>query len=145
MAIDIVGHLIIPRHIHRRQFDDLPEHVKGRAYFEDHGDTDHTGYYFDNQKQQKTPTEFLCIDGEDRWYILHYSSRLQRYQATDESILPIQNPFTGYWHIDEPDHPDYVIPAQQPEPVEEYLAGGLHHTTTLEGPQSQLSPTHLVC
>ena len=91
-----------------------------------------------------TPTEFLCIDGEDRWYILHYSSRLQRYQATDKSILPIQNPFIGYWHLDEPDHPDYVIPAQQPEPVEEYLAGGLHHTITLEGPQSQLSPTHLI-
>ena len=92
-AIDIVGHLIIPRHIHRRQFDDLPEHVKGRAYFENHGDTEHTGYYYNNQRNQKTPTEFLCVDGEDQWYILHYSSRQQRYQATDESVLPIQNPF----------------------------------------------------
>ena len=27
---------------------------------------------------------------------------------------------------------------------EQFLAGGLHHVATLEGPQAQLSPTHLV-
>ena len=54
--------------------NNLPEHVKGCAYFEDHSDTEHTGYYFNSKKGQKTPTEFLCIKGEDQWYILHYSS-----------------------------------------------------------------------
>jgi hypothetical protein len=28
--------------------------------------------------------------------------------------------------------------------VEEFLAGGVHHVVTLQGPQAQLSPTHLV-
>ena len=55
---------------------------------------------------------------------------------------------TGYWYIYNPQHPNYLPdpPAEEeaPQPHEEFVAGGLHHIATLEGPQAQLSPTHLV-
>ena len=59
--------------IQRRQFDNLPQHVKECVYFENQGNTEHTSYYYTNQRGQKTPTESLHV-AEDHWYILYYSS-----------------------------------------------------------------------
>ena len=40
--------------------------------------------------------------------------------------------------------PQLTTPLEYHDPQEQFLAGGLHHIATLEGPQAQLSPTHPV-
>ena len=40
--------------------------------------------------------------------------------------------------------PQPATPLEYHDPQEQFLAGGLHHVTTFEGPQAQRSPTHLV-
>jgi hypothetical protein len=47
--------------------------------------------------------------------------------------------------ITNPRHVDYIPKPEtfhKAEPEEEFLAGGVHHVATLQGPQAQLSPTH---
>ena len=129
--------------------DDLPEYLKGSAHFEGHRrdinrELDkHAGYYIQKQGT-KTAVEFLSINREEHWYTLYYSNLYCNYQVNRDGELPYNNLWTGYYNLKDPRHPEYIALAQQPEPVEEYLAGGLHHTTALQGPQSQLSPTHEV-
>jgi hypothetical protein len=90
---------------------------------------------------------FLSVNRNKRWYNLHYSSLNQVYYAYDTDILPSENlPYTGYYHINDPEHHNYVacVVEETPAPYEEFVAGGLYHVATFEGPQSQLSSTHQI-
>jgi hypothetical protein len=140
----------IDRHktVARQKSDDLPEYLKGSAYFKDHQTASrsqqvHTGYFYQDVHRDKRAIEFLNINGERRWYNLHYSSLNQVYYTYDTDVLPRENlPYTGYYHIEDPNHPDYVAPVEVPEPHEEFVSGGLHHIATLKGPQAQFAETH---
>ena len=53
----------------QRATDDLPEYVKGTAFWLNH--TSRTsGYYYTEETQAPVPVEFI----NDTWYILHYSA-----------------------------------------------------------------------
>jgi len=51
-------------------------------------------------------------------------------------LIPRGQYGTGYWHITDPQHPDYLDTEAQPAPIEEFIAGGTHHIVTLQGAQS---------
>ena len=56
----------------RRQQDNLPEHVKGQAYFEEASLPVNTGYYVNTLKKEHIPVKFICTtEGEDYWTTLH--------------------------------------------------------------------------
>ena len=152
-SIQVVGGITDkPKRVHRRRYDNLPDRVKGSLEFytfKDHQDrfTPQTGYYT-NDEQRRVAVELLeDPQGEDAWYILDQDTT-GRYAVNRHNKLDLYARGTGYWYIDDHQHPDYQ--PDEPEeavtaaPHEEFLAGGLHHVATLEGPQAQLSPTHLV-
>ena len=56
----------------RRATDDLPEHVKGTAFWLNHTNCA-SGYYYTKANQAPVPVEFI----NDTWYILHFSSTKQ--------------------------------------------------------------------
>jgi hypothetical protein len=69
------------------------------------------------------------------------------YEVDEEDQYDIDNPHLGYYPITDPRHVDYIPEPEEfheTELAEEFLAGGVHHVATLQGPQAQLSPTHLV-
>jgi hypothetical protein len=150
-AIYVIGSFVEGhKTVARRKHDDLPENLKGSIYFENHQEAQrsqhvHTGYFYQDVHGDKRAIEFLNVNGERRWYNLHYSSLNQVYYIYDTDILPRENlPYTGYYHIEDPNHPDYVAPSEEPAPHEEFISGGLHHVATLEGPQAQFSETQPV-
>jgi hypothetical protein len=63
-----------------------------------------------------------------------YASRVLR-------PLDLNNPITDPRHIDYIPEPEEF---HETEPTEEFLARGVYHVATLQGPQAQLSPTHLI-
>ena len=138
--------------IHRRRCDDLPDHVKGTVtfhVFKDENDRHKpiTGYYT-NDDQRRVAVELLKDEEhEDAWYILDQEST-GCFVTNRHNRLNLYTRGTGYWYIYNLQHPNYLPdpPAEEeaPQPHEEFIAGGLHHVTTLEGPQAQLSPTHLI-
>ena len=77
-----------------------------------------------------------------------YKKTYNQYKTELNDQVPIDTPHLGYFSINDPRHVDYIPPPTTPleyhDPQEQFLAGGLHHIATLEGPQAQLSPTHLV-
>jgi hypothetical protein len=150
-AIYVIGGFVEGhKTVARRKFDDLSETIKGSVYFETHQTSSrsqcvHTGYFYQNTHGDKTAVEFLNVNGEHRWYNLHYSSLNQVYYIYNTDTLPRENLlYTRYYDIKDPQHPDYIAPVAAPEPHEEFISGGLHHVATLEGPQAQLSPTHQI-
>ena len=89
--------------IEQRATDDLPQHVKGTAYWLNH-ETRPSGYYYQEPNQEPVPVEFI----NNAWYILHFS-RTERIFGTRESyrIDPNdQNVGLGRWLINDPTHPD---------------------------------------
>ena len=151
MAIRIVGHLdTTPKPVARRQQDDLPDWLKGTVTFSlTHSrfsgqPNKHTGYYITRGNRQ-IAVELLEVDNQIHWYELTYDTLWDHYEVDETDRLEIDNPAVGYFDIDDPRHVDYV-PATETfhKPEEEFLAGGIHHVATLQGPQSQLSPTHPV-
>ena len=133
------------KRVHRHRYDNLPDQVKGSLEFhtfKDHQDrfTPQTGYYT-NDDQRRVAVKLLeDPHGEDAWYILNQDTTGQ-YAVNRHNKLDLYAGGTGYWYIDNPQHPDYQ--PEEPEeavtsaPHEEFLAGGLHHIATLEGPQHQ--------
>ena len=136
--------------IHRRRQDNLPDHVKRSVTFHTFKDENDrfkpiTGYYT-NDDQKRVAVELLKDEEhEDAWYILDQDTS-GRFATNRHNRLDLYARGTGYWYIYNPQHPDYLPdpPAEEeaPQPHEEFVAGGLHHVATLEGPQVQLSPTH---
>ena len=142
--------------VNRHQKDDLPEHVKGQAYFEEASLPVNTGYYINTPKKKHVAVKFIRItEGEDYWTTLHWSSANSHWCTAAEALIKRDSTITGWWKIKDPQHLQYVAPADSPveeleytDPLEEVISEGLHHIATLQGPQlfSQQEPvTHGLC
>src|SRR4029077_16906689 len=95
---------------YRQQQDDLPDHVKGEAYFEEHPRTlgvanDLTGYYIDTPKKTHCPVEFIRIQNEDLWVAIKKDS--EGYWCTNEGGVLRNVIQLGWWTTDDPQHPHY--------------------------------------
>ena len=142
-----------PKGINRRREDNLLDWLKGEAVFQKHcskvtGElTPHQGYYYIRENKQIL-VELLEANGQIHWYELLYNKTYNQYKTELDNQVPINTPHLGYFPIDNPRHVDYILPPTTPleyhDLQEQFLAGGLHHIATLEGPQAQLLPTHLV-
>jgi len=126
------------KHIQRRQTDNLPNHVKGQAYFKSHPRlrgrvNPDTGYYI-SAGTDKLAVEFVTANREDNWTQLGKETDSTWY-TTKEALVPKENRLLGWWNTDDSQHPDFFIhhPEHVPAPPEETLAGGLHHIVTLQG------------
>jgi hypothetical protein len=142
----------IPRPAPRRQTDDLPDWLKGSATFDEGrssltgGPIVHTGYYY--TKYNRThQVKLYKYNRQIHWYELTYNRLWSCYKVDADNQIDINNPYLRYFAITDPWHVDYIPETEEfhePEPAEEFLARGIHHIATLQGPQAQLSPTHLV-
>ena len=104
----------------------------------------HTGYYITRGNRQ-IAVELLEVDNQIHWYKLTYNTLWDHYKVDKTDCLEINNPAVGYFDIDDSRHVNYIpAPETFHKPEEEFLAEGIHHVATLQGPQSQLSPTHPV-
>ena len=108
--------------VHRRQTDDLPAHVKGTAFFENHRGQGgqrryNTGYYITTSDGTKHAVEFIHTNNRDDWYSLEKND-LGRYITTTAKKIPelVADRYLGYWDVTDPQHPDYV---DQPEEAPE--------------------------
>jgi len=132
-------HLQVTRH----QQDDLPEHIKGQAYFEEAFLSVNTGYYINTPKKKHVVVEFIHItEGEDYWTTLHWSSASNYWYTAAEALIRRDSTITGWWKFEDPQHPQYTAPTDSPtekleytDPLEDVILGGLHHIATLQGPQ----------
>ena len=99
--------------------DDLPNHIKGNAYWVSHS-THPGGYYYEEPGQEPVPVEFV----NDAWYILHFSSTEWIYGAC--SLYQIdtagRNIGLGHWNKNEPAHPNNQIPQIQVTNLTEHQA-----------------------
>jgi len=147
VAVVLIGTLDQNKRVHRRQQNDLPEHVKGRAYFEYHrARYKDTGYYVDLPKKTYGAIEFIKVEDNDFWVKVLWKDN-QWYMNQGE-VLHTQK--LGTWKETDPQHPHYVNPEHYSptlhtaieQPEEEILAGGVHHITTLQGshPFTEQSP-----
>jgi len=137
-AVVLIRTLDQDKRVHRRQQDNLPEHVKGEAYFEFHrsGHRD-TRYYINFPKKTHGPIKFVKVEDEDYWVKLLWKNE----QWTTNQGGVLHTPKLGAWKVTDPQHPHYISPEhfsptlhttiEQPE--EEILAGGVHHIATLQG------------
>jgi hypothetical protein len=92
----------------RRTKDDLPAHVKGAAEFHTQGGLN-VGYYIPAQglAVSPEPVEFL----NNSWYGLVINSRHTEYCTRSGLQISPENIFgLGYWHITDPQHPNYQTP-----------------------------------
>ena len=89
--------------IQRRTTDDLPNHVKGTAYWINH-ETRPSGYYYAEPNQEPVPVKFI----NDAWYILHFSraERIYGIRASYRVDPNDQNVGLGRWLDNDPAHPD---------------------------------------
>src|ERR1700692_1925673 len=88
------------RRVYRRTVDDLPAHVKDEVFWIT--STYGTGYYIDFEAGPE-PVEFL----EDHWHHLTYDPRDNTYWTHDSDLVEHNEENTGYWHITDPQHPEY--------------------------------------
>ena len=142
-GIQIVGSLETLKRVHRRNRDNLPVHIKGQAFFETHGigrtvPSSNTGYYV-NLKGERLAVEFLTVEEEDDWYCLTQDPTSGWWYTDHTQKVERRGSYLGWWNIDDPQHPDYVLAPEIPAAAEEVIAGGLHHIATLKGKQP-LSP-----
>jgi len=152
-SIEVPGGITaFPKHITRRQTDNLPNHVKGIAQFESHPNLQdqvnpETSYYATRQvddKAFKVAVEFLRNHNKDCWIALSQDLTTGYWHAEAKEIIPRDNRLLGWWNINDSQHPDFLGEGSSQQIIketqqEEILAGGLHHITTLEG-TSPLSP-----
>ena len=89
--------------IKRRTTDNLPNHVKGTAYWINH-ETRPSGYYYVEPNQEPVPVEFI----NDTWYILHFSRTEQIFgtRASYRIDPNDQNIGLGRWLENDPTHPN---------------------------------------
>jgi hypothetical protein len=141
-----------PRPALRRHADDLLDWLKGLATFDKArsfltgGPSVHIGYYY-TEGNRIHPVELYEYEGWIHWYELTYNRLWSHYEVDKEDQYNINNPHLGYYPITDPQHVDYIPELEEfyeTEPAEEFLARGIHHIATLQGPQAQLSPTHLI-
>jgi len=139
VAVILIRTLEQNKRVHRRQQDDLPAHIKGKAYFEYHG-AGHkdTGYYINLPKKLHGAVEFVKVEDDDYWVKLLWKDN--QWYTNQEGVLHTSQ--LGNWKETDPQHPHYVNPdhysptlhtAIEQSPHEEVLAGGIHHIATLQG------------
>jgi len=127
--------------VNRCQQDDLPEHVKGQAYFKGASQSINTGYYLNTPRKKHVAVEFICTpEGEDYWTALHWSGASNYWYIATEALIKRDSTLVGWWKIEDPQHPQYTAPVNSPalkytNPLEEVISGGLHHITMLQGLQ----------
>ena len=148
-----------PTPITRRRFNDLPEHVIGKAFWQT-APAHKRGYYLrvtkDNGEQSAEGVEFLRFKGEDNWYLLEEDFTTGDWFTWPAYRIPRERSLgLGWWKKTDPQHPEHEPssnspssgtstatqasqerppPVANPDPTEEFLAGGLHHIATLSGP-----------
>jgi len=139
VAVVLIGTLEQNKRVHRRQQDDLPAHIKGQAYFKNHG-TRHkdTRYYVDLPKKSHGVVEFIKVEDKDFWVKILWKDN--QWYTNQGGILHTSQ--LSFWKETDPQHPHYVNPthysptlhtAVEQSPDEEILAGGIHHIATLQG------------
>jgi len=137
-AVVLIRTLDQNKRVHRRQQDDLPEHVKGEAYFENHGFRHKdTGYYVDLPKKTHRVVEFIKVEDDDFWVKLLWKDN--QWYTNQGGVLHTSK--LGTWKETDPQHPHYIDPEHYSptlhtaieQPEEEILAGGIHHIATLQG------------
>ena len=124
MAAIITNSATLESHsiIHRRQTDDLPAHVKGTAFFENHrgqgGQRRYdTGYYITTSDRTKCTVEFIHANNQDNWYSLEKNNLGQYITTIAKRILElVAERYLRYWDITDPQHLDYI---DQPEEAPE--------------------------
>jgi len=138
-AVVLIGTLEQNKRVHRRQQDDLPAHIKGKAYFEYHraGHKD-TGYYIDLPKKLHGTVEFIKVEDDNFWVKLLWKDN--QWYTNQGGVLHTSK--LSSWIETDPQHPHYVNPehynpmlhtAIEQSPHKEVLAGGIHHIATLQG------------
>ena len=100
--------------VHRRQTDDLPAHIKGTAFFENHrgqgGQRRYdTGYYITTSDRTKHTVEIIHANNRDDWYSLE-KNNLEQYITTAAKRIPdlVADRYLGYWDVTNPQYPDYI-------------------------------------
>ena len=137
-AVVLIGTLNQNKRVHRRQQDDLPEYVKGEAYFENHrsGHKD-TGYYIDLPKKTHRAVEFIRVEDDNFWVKILLKDN--QWIMNQGGVLHTSK--LGTWRETDPQHPHHVnsehfsptLHTAIEQPEEEILAGGVHHIATLQG------------
>jgi len=139
VAVVPIGTLEQNKRVHRRQQDDLPAHIKGKAYFKYYrpGHKD-TRYYIDLPKKSHGAVEFVKVEDKDYWVKLLWKDN--QWYTNQGGVLHTSK--LGHWEETDPQHPHYVNPEHysptlhttiEQSPHEEVLAGGIHHIATLQG------------
>jgi len=137
-AVVLIGTLDQDKRVYRRQQDNLPEHVKGKAYFEFHRFRHRdTRYYINLPKKTHGVVEFIKVEDKDYWVKLLWKN--DQWITNQGGVLHTSK--LGSWKETDPQHPHYISPEhfsptlhtaiKQPE--EEILAGGVYHIATLQG------------
>jgi len=81
----------------RRQQDDLPEHVKGQAYFKGASQSVNTGYYLNTPKKKHVTVEFIHMtEGEDYWTTLHWSGTSNHWYTAAEALIRRDSTLVGW-------------------------------------------------
>jgi len=138
-AVVLIRTLEQNKRVHRRQQDDLPAHIKGKAYFEYHG-AGHkdTGYYIDLPKKSHGVVEFVKVEDDDLWVKLLWKDN--QWYTNQGGVLHTSK--LGTWKETDPQHLHYINPDHyspmlhttiEQSPDKEILAGGVHHIATLQG------------
>jgi len=96
--------------IFRRQQDDLPEHVKVNAYFNNQGPGHpNTGYYLDAPTKTHAPIEF--IEANNTYYWVKLIWRQDTWQTSQKGIY--NRPLVGWWIESDPQHPNHTFYVQE--------------------------------
>ena len=94
--------------IFRRQQDDLPEHIKVDAHFNNQGPGHpNTGYYLDTELRR--PIEFIEANSTYHWVKLIW--RQDKWQTNQRGIYTGSN--VGWWIISDPQHPNHIFYEQE--------------------------------
>ena len=114
-----------PVPVTRRLRDDLPAHVKGDIQWINNNSrsqrhSPQTGYYLaPDRSPSHNPEPVELINNE--WYGLTYvTCELQYYTRRNLRISPINVVGAGYWHITDPQHPQYQAPPSRAASRSEY-------------------------
>ena len=92
-----------------RSQDDLPQHVKGRAYWVAHHDNPNKNSYgVEDLKGKEWAIEFLNND----WYVVRW--RNNRYESCRKAKINRYDFGLGWWEKTDPAHPDYEPPVLDP-------------------------------
>ena len=97
--------------VYPRIENDLPEHIKGTAYWVVDEYEPRTCYNADT-KHGPIPVEFI----NNQWYWLEWREHTGRFVSRGRNQLAPRTWGLGQWRITDPQHPDYA-PTYEPEDI----------------------------